>query len=180
MIEVKDITPDIQLRPEEYGRGYVPNKGLPRFVGQTEITRLRKVVDEKNALIEQFKKYDVERKAYYAAFMEEYNEMKESFDLFNQELLKVVEDGDLSQSEHKKFLKLYRNWFTYKSKAELYKGKLAAARESVRDVKEDIKKIENFLDKFVIGNTSDMELIVTRLFTMRKHLDTLQSKMITD
>ena len=180
MSAVNDIYPEAFQSSDDPVKGYVLNKGMPRFVGKTEIVRLRKVVDEKNAIIEKFQKYDEERKAYYAAFMEEYAELKESFDLFSHELLKVVEDGAMSESEHKKFLKLYRNWFTYKSKAELYKGKLAAARESVRDVKEDIKKIEDFLGKFVIGNTSDMELIVTRLFTMRKHLDTLQSKMITD
>lgn len=180
MMECNNIEADKPLAQQQPERGYVANKGMPRFVGKTEITRLRKVVEEKNALIEKFKKYDEERKAYYSTFMEEYNEMKESFDLFSQELLEVVEDGDMSQSEHKKFLKLYKNWFTYKSKAELYKGKLANARESVRDVKDDIKKLEDLLGRYLIGSTSDLELIITRMFTMRKHLDTLQSKMILD
>ena len=180
MKEVIDTMSDRLPSSEEPERGYVMNKGMPRFVGKTEIARLRKVVEEKNALIEKFKKYDEERKAYYAAFMEEYKEMKDSYDLFNQELLKVVEEGDMSQSEHKKFLKLYRNWFIYKSKATLYKEKLAAARQSVRDIKDDIRKIEDLLGKYIIGSTSDMEVVIARMFAMRKHLDTLQSKMITD
>ena len=172
MKEVIDTMSDRLPSSEEPERGYVMNKGMPRFVGKTEIARLRKVVEEKNALIEKFKKYDEERKAYYAAFMEEYKEMKDSYDLFNQELLKVVEEGDMSQSEHKKFLKLYRNWFIYKSKATLY--------QSVRDIKDDIRKIEDLLGKYIIGSTSDMEVVIARMFAMRKHLDTLQSKMITD
>lgn len=57
---------------------YILNKGLPRFVGRTEFRRLDKVIQEKNALIERFKQYDEERKAYYAGFIEDYNEMKES------------------------------------------------------------------------------------------------------
>jgi hypothetical protein len=165
---------------DEPEKGYVLNKGMPRFVGRTEIRRLRRVIDEKNVLIEKFKSYDHERKEYYAAFMDDYREMKDSFDLFSQELLNVVEDGDISQSEHKKFLKLYKNWFIYKSKADLYKDKLAAARESVRDIKEDIRKLEELLGRLQLDSTGDIEVVITRMVTMLKYLDTLQSKMIVN
>lgn len=157
---------------------YVLNKGLPRFVGRTEIRRLSKVIDEKNALIEKFKKYDEERKAYYAERMEEYQEMQESFNQFMQELMKVVEDGELDQSEQKKFLKLYTNWFKYKNNAELYKDKLASARQSVRDIRDDFKKFEEMVSRMEFGSTTEIEQVISRIYTMRKHLDTLQSKMI--
>ena len=172
--------PALKAVPDEPERGYVLNKGMPRFVGRTEFRRLRMIIDEKNALIEKFRKYDEERKEYYSAFMDEYKEMKDSFDLFSQELLKVVDDGDMTPSEHKKFLKLYKNWFTYKSKAEYYKDKLAAARENVRDVRDDIRKFEDLIGKIELGNTGDIELVTQRLFSMRKHLDTLQAKMIVN
>lgn len=158
-------------------KGYRPNSGMPAFVGNTEIKRLNKVLDEKNALIEKFRKYDEERKAYYAERMEEYEEMKNSFDQFSEELLKVVDDGDMEQSEYRKFLKLYRNWFIYKANADLYKSKLADARDSVRDLREDIKKLEDSLVKLDIDKINDLEVLALRMCTMRKHLDTLQMKM---
>ena len=58
----KEIQEENQQEPE---KPYILNKGLPRFVGDTEFKRLRAVIDEKNALIEKFKAYDEERKAYY-------------------------------------------------------------------------------------------------------------------
>lgn len=161
-------------------KGYVLNKGLPRFVGHTEIKRLRKVVEEKNALIEKFKKYDEVRKAYYADLMEEYEEMKSSFDQFTLELMNTVEDGDIDSSEQKKILKLYRNWYTYKRKQDLYKEKLVDARHSVKDLREDLTKLENLLGKLSFGNTTEVEQVVERMFVMRKHLDTLQAKIIVD
>ena len=162
----------------EQPEGYSPNRRLPRFVGATEIRRLSKVIDEKNALIEKFKQYDEERKAYYADFMEEYEAMKESFDQFTLELKKVLEEEQRDPSDYKKMLRLYRNWLTYKHKVELYKEKLAAARESVRDVREDIAKLEDLLGQLEFERTSDLERVVSRMFTMRKHLEGLQAKML--
>ena len=158
--------------------GYSPNRRLPHFVGPTEIRRLNKVIAEKNALIEKFREYDEERKAYYAGFMEEYEAMKESFEQFTQELQKVFEDEERAPSDYKKILRLYRNWLDYKNNAERYKEKLAAARESVSDVREDIAKLEELLGRLEFDCTSDLEHVVARMFTMRKHLDVLQSKML--
>ena len=157
---------------------YILNKGLPRFVGRTEFRRLDKVIQEKNALIERFKQYDEERKAYYAGFIEDYNEMKESFDHFNEELMKVVEDGDLDQSDYRKVMKLYRNWLTYKSNCELYRDKLCGARQSVCDIRNDIDRLEALMGQLSPEEISHQEQIISRMFTMRKHLDNLQSKVI--
>ena len=162
----------------EREEGYSPNRRLPHFVGPTEIRRLNKVIAEKNALIEKFREYDEERKSYYAGFMEEYEAMKESFEQFTQELQKVFEDEERTPSDYKKILRLYRNWLDYKNNAEHYKEKLAAARESVRDVREDIAKLEDLLGRLEFECTSDLERVVARMFTMRKHLDVLQSKML--
>ena len=179
-MEENIIEPAVKAMSDEPERGYVPNKGMPKFVGKTEFRRLRKIIDEKNALIEKFKKYDEERKEYYSAFMDDYKEMKESFDLFSQELLKVVDDGEMAPSEHKKFLKLYKNWFTYKSKAEYYKNRLVSARESVRDVRDDVGKLEDLLGRLALGSPGYIEVVVQRMMVMRKHLDILQSKLNID
>ena len=76
-MEDQSNIPDKETGQNAFENGYSPNRGMPRFVGSTEIRRLSKVIEEKNALIEKFRKYDEERKAYYADFMEEYEAMKE-------------------------------------------------------------------------------------------------------
>lgn len=157
---------------------YILNKGMPRFVGRTEFKRLDKVIQEKNALIERFKKYDEERKAYYAEFIEDYNEMKESFDRFTEELKKVAEDSELDQSELQKVLKLYRNWFTYKSNSDLYKDRLCKARQSVSDIGNDIDQLETLMGQLTPNEIRHQEQIVNSIYAMRKHLDTLRARVI--
>lgn len=159
-------------------KGYVINKGMPAFVGDVEIKRLRKIVDEKNAAIESFKKYDEERKAYYANFMEEYSEMKESFTQFTEELAKVVEDGEMSQSEYKRFVKLYGKWVTYKNHAMLYKNAIATAWHGVKNLVQDLKVLEA-----LVINAGDMTLLkqlTDRIHVMHQHLDTVRSRLVTD
>jgi chromosome segregation ATPase len=177
-MEENICNPDNIAEAKESENGYSPNRRLPRFVGPTEIRRLNKVVEEKNALIEKFRKYDEERKAYYADFMEEYEAMKDSFDQFTQELQKVFEDNGREVSDYRKVLRLYRNWLNYKNHAEHYKDKLAGARESVRDIKDDLRKLEELLGQLEYETTTNLEHVVSRMFTMRKHLDTLQSKLL--
>ncbi len=177
-MEDKTNRPDHSVVAAEQQEGYSPNRRLPPFVGPTELRRLNKVIEEKNALIEKFKKYDEERKAYYADFVEEYDAMKESFEQFSQELKKVFEDEGREPSDYKKMLRLYRNWLKYKNNAEHYKDKLAAARESVREIKDDVRKLEEVLGQLDLESISSLEHVVSRMFAMRKHLDTLHSKIL--
>lgn len=58
------------------------NKDL-ELTDKAEIERLKKVIDEKNKTIKGFKKYDEERKRYYARFEENYKMMEERFNEFN-------------------------------------------------------------------------------------------------
>ncbi len=162
----------------ESEKGYVINKGMPSFVGDVEIKRLRKVVDEKNALIDKYKKYDEERKAYYANFMEEYSGMKESFTQFTEELMKVVEDGEMSHSEHKRFMKLYGKWLTYKNHAALYKNTITTARHSVKDLVQDLKVLEALVIN--AGEMTLLEQLTDRIHVMHQHLDTVRSRLVTD
>ena len=174
----KEVIEQAVEQNSEPEKGYVINKGMPRFVGDVEIKRLRKVVDEKNAAIEKFKKYDEERKAYYAEFLEEYSEMKSLFDKFTEELSKVVDDGKMTASEHKRFMKLYGHWLTYKTHAMLYKNALATARQSVKDLVKDLKVLEA-----LVVNAGDMTLIeqlTERIHIMHQHLDTVRSRLVID
>ena len=87
----KEIQEENQQEPE---KSYILNKGLPRFVGDTEFKRLRAVIDEKNALIEKFKAYDEERKAYYKDIqnlVDKLTEEKKALHEENAKLCKTIE-----------------------------------------------------------------------------------------
>ena len=176
---------------------YVLNKGLPRFVGQTEIKRLRKVVEEKNALIEKFKKYDEERKEYYKNIQDlvdrlesENSELKKENTklltnveklrkkqepLFAPELRGLMESGDMTASEYEKFMNLYAYWLQHRNDVMFYKSRLKTGRGSVKDLKSDIQSI-----KAILMNAGDMELLdrlSERMLSMTAHLDTLQQRL---
>ena len=176
---------------------YVLNKGLPRFVGHTEIKRLRKVVEEKNALIEKFKKYDEERKEYYKNIQDlvdrlesENSELKKENaklltnveklrkkqePLFAPELRGLMESGDMTASEYEKFMNLYAYWLQHRNDVMFYKSRLKTGRGSVKDLKSDIQSI-----KAILMNAGDMELLdrlSERMLSMTAHLDTLQQRL---
>ena len=159
-------------------KGYVPNKGMPRFVGDTEIKRLRKVLEEKEACIEKFKKYDEERKAYVARLQEEYNDMKEFIDSFQEELKEIGSNEDLSQSDVDQVVKLFGQWYGYKNRSQLYHGKLKSARSCIRDLKEDIRKLEEMMTG--IGNIRSATMISDRFMIMRQHLEVLMAKLTVE
>ena len=66
------------------------NKDL-ELTERAEIARLRKVIEEKNRAIEGFKKYDDDRKRYYARFEENYKIMEERFNEFNNAVAECEE-----------------------------------------------------------------------------------------
>lgn len=190
----KEIQEENQQEPE---KPYILNKGLPRFVGDTEFKRLRAVIDEKNALIEKFKAYDEERKAYYKdiqnlvdrltdekkALHEENAKLcktieklrKKQEPLFAPELRQLMETGEMTASEYEKFMTLYAFWLQHRNDVMFYKSRLKTGRGSVKDLKGDIQSI-----KAILMNAGDMELLdrlSERLLSMTAHLDTLQQRL---
>lgn len=163
---------------EQLVKSYVTNKGLPPFVGDVELRRLRKVIAEKNVAIEAFKKYDEERKEYYAGMMEDLKELRSTFDQFNEELLKVVDDGDMTNSDYKRFMKLYANWLTYKNEVIMYKNTFFSVRQSLKDLRDDINTLERMTRN--ITEMSLLEQVTERLYVMRQHLETTRSRLISD
>lgn len=191
----KQVNSSVQEQQEV--PAYVLNKGLPRFVGQTEIKRLRKVVEEKNELIEKFKKYDEERNEYYKNIQDlvdrlggENKELKKENitlqtnieklrkkqePLFAPELRKLMESGDMTISEYEKFMNLYAYWLQHRNDVMFYKSRLKTGRGSVKDLKSDIQSI-----KAILMNAGDMELLdrlSERMLSMTAHLDTLQQRL---
>lgn len=163
-------------------KGYVLNKGLPPFVADTEIRRLRKVVEEKNALIEKFKKYDEERKNYVAALQklvddakQETADMKEFVDSFKEDIQEVCVNEEVSQDDYEQMVKLFSQWYTYKNHSKLYQGKLKSARSSIRDLKDDLTRLETILKG--VGDFRTATQVSDRFVQIRLHLDTLMSKL---
>ena len=157
-------------------KGYVPNKGMPRFVGEVENKRLRKVIEEKDALIEKFKKYDEERKAYCAKLQSEYKDMKDFVDSFTEELKELQYEENICHEDYEEIIKLYGQWYGYKNRSQLYKGKLKAARASIKDLKDDVNKLEELMTG--IGNIRTTMKISDRFMLMRQHLEVLMSKLV--
>ena len=67
-----------QKLTEDEIRAYIPNRYL-QLTLKGELQRLRKVIEEKDAIIAKFKKYDEERKTYYSRFEKNYKLMEERF-----------------------------------------------------------------------------------------------------
>ena len=188
---------EIVAHSAETEKGYIINKGMPRFVGTTEIKRLRKVIEEKNAAIDAFKKYDDERKEYYKNIQNlvdrlegENAELKKEIvklqtnveklrkkqePLFAPELRKLMESGDMTASEYDKFMNLYAYWLQHRNDVMFYKSRLKTGRGSVKDLKSDIQSI-----KAILMNAGDIELLdrlSERMLSMTAHLDTLQQRL---
>lgn len=66
---------------------------------QAEIVRLKKVIEEKNRTISEFRKYDDERKKYYARFEENYKLMEERFEEFNN-VVEACDDLDFNTKQY--------------------------------------------------------------------------------
>lgn len=157
---------------------YVTNKGMPPFVGDVEIKRLRKIIDEKNVIIEAFKKYDEERKEYYAGMADDLKELKSAFDQFNMELLKVVDDGEMTKSEYRRFMKLYANWLAYKNEVIMYKNLFFSVRQSLKELGDDLNTLERITRG--ISEMSLLEQVTERIYVMRQHLTSTRSRLISD
>jgi uncharacterized protein YukE len=90
-------------------KGYIPNKNL-KLTPDVEVKRLRKVIEEKNALIDKFKSYDAKRNDYVRRLQKNYELMEERFTEFNNALDECEELGDDVREYYKTVIKrLYSN-----------------------------------------------------------------------
>lgn len=105
-----------QKLTEEELKAYIPNRNL-QLTLSGEVKRLRKVIEEKDALITKFKKYDEERKAYYRRFEQNYQMMEERFN----EFLEAINDCDEIDDGSKEFYK--------EVVMRLYRGKVTTDKE---------------------------------------------------
>lgn len=164
-------------------KGHAPNKCLPRFVGDAEIKSLRKVVDEKNAVIEKFKASDEEQKTCIAGLQkelaktkEEYADLKEFADSFKEELEEVFVNNDISQDDYSWLVKIFGQWYTYKNHSKFYLGKLQSASSCIRDLKDDLTELEEITKG--LGNIRSATKIADRFLAVRQHFDNLASMLM--
>lgn len=105
-----------QKSQEKEVKAYIPNLHL-ELTPQTEIRRLRKVIEEKNDCIAKFKKYDEERKSYYRRFEQNYEMMEERFNEFIDAINECDEIDDGTKDFYKEVI------------MRLYRGKVATDKE---------------------------------------------------
>lgn len=104
------------LTEEEEVRVWIPNRNL-QLTQKAEIERLRKVINEKDALIEKFKRYDSERTEYCHRLEQNYSLMEERFGEFAD----AINDCDEIDDGTKEFYK--------EVVSRLYKGKVTNDKE---------------------------------------------------
>ena len=174
------------------------NKGMPGFVAHTENIRLKKVIEEKNRCISEFKKYDENRKAYYAELeaahvrhtaekaelVKQLSEAKKALAkekeaqkevLFSEDLRRLMESGEMASTEYEKFMKLYAFWLKHKNDVMFFKSRLKTSRGSIKQLKQDLKEISKIL--ITAGNMKLLDDFSVKMMSMRSHLDTLQQRL---
>jgi len=150
---------------EEEERAWIPNRKL-QLTQKAEIVRLHKVIDEKNAAISKFKKYDEERSVYCHRLEQNYALIEERFG----EFCEAIDDCDDIDDGTKEFYK--------EVVMRLYKGKVATDKEKsvIQKAFSDLKKLQDCLNNmdFVmqgVGNAQKKAELLNELRKMQVRYD---------
>lgn len=156
-----------QKLTEEEVKAYIPNLHL-ELTQAAEIKRLRKVIDEKNAAIEKFKKYDEERKTYYHRFEKNYEMMEERFN----EFLDAVNDCEDIDDGTKDFYK--------EVVMRLYQGKVKTDKDKsvLQKAHSDLLKLQDCFNnmEFVmmgVGNAQKKAELLNELRKVKVRYDNI-------
>ena len=152
---------------EEEEKIWIPNRKL-QLTQKAEIERFKKVIQEKDTLIEKFKRYDEERKAYYHRFEQNYALMEERFN----ELADAINDCDEIDDGTKEFYK--------EVIMRLYKGKVATDKEKsvIQKAFSDLNKLQDCFNnmEFVmqgVGNAQKKSELLNELRKMQVRYDNI-------
>lgn len=104
------------LTEEEEVKIWIPNRNL-QLTQKAEIERLRKVIQEKDAIIEKFKKYDAERTEYCHRLEQNYSLMEERFCEFADAINECDDIDDGTKAFYREVV------------SRLYKGKVTNDKE---------------------------------------------------
>ncbi len=133
----------IQILTEEEERIYLPNKKL-QLTDKAEIQRLRKVIEEKDALITKFKQYDEQRKVYCERLKKNNELIEERF----KELASAVDDCEDIDDSTKEYYKNIIDRF------QMFSSQMVTHRDKTK-VKGSLNKIQR-----LAGYVNDMDLII--------------------
>lgn len=158
-----------QKLTEEEVKAYITNRNL-QLTLSSEVKRLRKVIDEKDALIAKFKRYDEERKQYYHRFEQNYEMMEERFN----ELADAINSCDEIDDGTKEF---YREVVM-----RLYRGKVATDKDkSVLQVAySNLMKLQDCFTNMEftimgVGNAQKRAELLNELRKMKVRYDNITS-----
>ena len=158
-----------QKLTEEEVKAYIPNLHL-ELTQAAEIKRLRKVIDEKNAAIEKFKKYDEERKTYYHRFEKNYEMMEERFN----EFLEAINDCDDIDDGTKDFYKeVVMRLYQGKVKTDKEKSVLHTSLTQLSKMQETINNLEFVM--MGVGNAQKKTELLNELRKLQVRYDNILS-----
>lgn len=145
---------------------------------QSEIVRLRKVIEEKDALIAKFKRYDEDRKTYYRRFEQNYAMMEERFAEF-MDAINECDGLDEHTSEFYKevVMRLYKSRVTKdkeKSILQTSYSKLTKLSTSIDDMEFVIMTVGNAQKKSELLNE------LRKLKTRASNLSSLFNQQIKE
>ena len=150
---------------EEEERAYIPNRKL-QLTQKAEIVRLRKVIEEKNAAITKFKKYDENRNEYCHRLEQNYALMEERFGEFADAINECDDIDDGTKDFYKEVV------------MRLYKGKVATDKEKsvIQKAFSDLKKLQDCFNnmEFVmqgVGNAQKKAELLNELRKMQVRYD---------
>lgn len=159
-----------QKLTEEEMKAYTPNLNL-QLTLSSEVNRLRKVVEEKNALIAKFKRYDEERKAYYRRFEQNYDMMEERFN----ELLDAINSCDEFDPGTKDFYNaIVMRLYNGRIEADKEKSVLQIALSDLQKLQEGFDNLEFMISD--IGNVQKRAALLKELQKMKARYGNTKNK----
>lgn len=158
-----------QKLTEEEVKAYIPNRNL-QLTQVSEIKRLRKVIEEKDALINKFKKYDEERKIHYHRFEQNYEMMEERFN----EFLEAINDCDDIDDGSKDFYKeVVMRLYQGKVKTDKEKSVLQTSLTQLSKMQETINNLEFVM--MGVGNAQKKAELLNELRKLQVRYDNILS-----
>lgn len=156
-----------QKLTEDEEKIWIPNRKL-QLTQKAEIARLHKVIEEKNAAINKFKKYDEQRSEYCHRLEQNYALMEERFGEFSDAIGECDEIDDGTKEFYKEVV------------MRLYKGKVSTDKEKsvIQKAFSDLKKLQDCFSnmEFVmmgVGNAQKKAELLNELRKMQVRYDNI-------
>lgn len=156
-----------QKLTEDEVKAWIPNLKL-QLTQKAEIERLGKVIQEKDALIAKFKKYDAERTDYYHRIEQNYSIMEERFCEFTDAINDCDEIDDGTKEFYKEVvMRLYQGKVTQ----DIGKSVLQTSYARLSKLQDIINNMEFVMSG--VGNTQKKAELLNELRKMKVIYDNI-------